>query len=52
MNLSEILVSGSDPADFWSCLVQTVADQWQLTECVALQVDGENLKLFGSSKNW
>ena len=51
MSLSETLESGSDPSDFWSCLVQTLADQWQLTECVALQVDGENLKLFGSSKN-
>ena len=50
MNLGEILGGGSDPAEFWVRMVQVVADQWQLTQCVALQVDSETIKLFGSSE--
>ncbi|MEN8679749.1 MAG: efflux RND transporter periplasmic adaptor subunit [Akkermansiaceae bacterium] len=50
MNLAEILQGGSDPAGFWSRVVESVAGQWQLSQCVALQVDDGNVKLFGSSE--
>ena len=49
MNLGEILQEGADPTDFWARMVQVVADQWQLTQCIALQIDGDSIKLFGSS---
>lgn len=50
MNLAEILQGGADPASFWTRTVQAVADQWQLSQCVALQVEDGNVKLFGSSE--
>ena len=50
MNLGEILQSGSDPAGFWAQTLQAVADQWQLTQCVALQVEDEDVKIFGLSE--
>ena len=49
MNLGEILEGGANPADFWARMIQAVSDQWQLTQCVALQIDGDAIKLFGSS---
>ena len=50
MNLGEILEGGANPADFWARMIQAVSDQWQLTQCVALQIDGDAIKLFGSSE--
>jgi len=50
MNLGEILEGGANPADFWVRMIQAVSDQWQLTQCVALQIDGDAIKLFGSSE--
>ena len=49
MNLGEILQEGANPTDFWARMVQVVADQWQLTQCIALQIDGNSIKLFASS---
>ncbi|NWK55880.1 efflux RND transporter periplasmic adaptor subunit [Verrucomicrobiaceae bacterium N1E253] len=50
MNLEDILNTGEDPSDFWNNVLQAVAEDWQLSQCVALQVDGDSVKLFGASQ--
>ena len=50
MKLEDILSNGNDPSDFWNGMLQAAADDWQLRQCVALQVDGDSVKVFGSSE--
>lgn len=50
MNPEDILNAGSNPSDFWNKVVQAAADDWHLSQCVALQVHGESIKLHGESE--
>jgi hypothetical protein len=50
MNLSGILKAGSDPAVFWKHVLESVANDWQLRQCVALQVTDGAVKIFGESE--
>ncbi len=49
MNLSGILEAGADPAVFWKRVLESVANDWQLRQCVALQVADGAVKIFGES---
>lgn len=50
MSLGDLLQAGSDPAKFWNGLLESVADNWQLDQCVALQVADGGVKIFGLSE--
>jgi RND family efflux transporter MFP subunit len=51
MTVGSILGKGSDPAVFWKELLNGAAERWQLGQCVALQVNDGELRLFGESDN-
>lgn len=50
MNLGDILNGGTDPADFWNRMLQAAAENWNLRQCVAVQITDGNVNLFGSSE--
>jgi hypothetical protein len=50
MNLGDILDAGKDPADFWNRILQAAAENWELRQCVAVQITEGNVNLFGSSE--
>lgn len=50
MNLGDLLQAASDPAEFWSGLLESAAETWRLKQCVALQVIDGSVKMFGASE--
>ncbi|MGJ8697970.1 MAG: efflux RND transporter periplasmic adaptor subunit [Verrucomicrobiaceae bacterium] len=50
MNLSGLFQAGTEPSDFWNGMLQAAAVDWQLRQCVALQVADGAVKLFGESE--
>lgn len=50
MSLGDLLQAGVDPEKFWSGLLESAADNWQLDQCVALQVADGAVKVFGLSE--
>lgn len=49
MTVGSILGKGADPAVFWKELLNEASARWQLDQCVALQVNDGELRLFGES---
>lgn len=49
MNLGDILEGGNDPGGFWNRMLQAAGDNWDLSQCVAVQAADGEVKLFGSS---
>lgn len=49
MTIGSILGKGADPAVFWKELLNEASARWQLDQCVALQVNDGELRLFGES---
>ena len=50
MSLAGILGKGADPSVFWKEMLDEVARQWRLDQCVALQVSDGEVRLFGESE--
>ena len=50
MSLGDLFQAGVDPEKFWSGLLESAADNWQLDQCVALQVADGAVKVFGLSE--
>ena len=50
MTLGDLFQAGTNPADFWNGILESAAENWQLRECVALQVADDSVKVFGSSE--